>query len=73
MNLKSLLQESRPTRIVNFIQELKKMSGVDKVVEVSTTVDGMAALVRMTDGNAYEVEIRQASYTRHPTLQKKTR
>ena len=72
MNLKSLLQEARPTRIINFIQGLKQMVEVDTVVEVSNTAEGMSALIRMIDGNAYEIEIRQAAYTKHPTLRKKT-
>ena len=73
MKLKDLLQESRPTRIIDFILSLKTIEGVDRIVDASTTSDGMSALVRMTDGNAYEIEIRQAGYTKHPTLQKKTK
>ena len=72
MKLKSLLQESRPTHIIDFIQELKKLPSVEKIVEATTSSEGMAALVRMSDGNAYEIEIRQAQYTKHPTLKKKT-
>ena len=63
---------ARPTDLLGLVRELTSMPSVEKRVEVSYTADGIAALVRTKDGNAYEFTIRPAEYAKHPTLKRKT-
>jgi len=61
----------RPTKITDLVSEFKRMPSVEKVVDYWSQSDGFAALVRTKDGNAYEVTIRPAKYSKHPELRKK--
>lgn len=73
MQFKNLIQEARPTNILGLIAEMKKLPSVEKIVEITTQKDGMSALIRTTDGNAYEIQIRQAEFAQHPDIKKKTK
>ena len=61
MNKKEIL-EGRPTDIVGLLLEIKRMPSIEKLISSRALVDGMSALFRTKDGNAYEFEIRQAKY-----------
>ncbi len=54
------LNEERATSVFNFVSSLKSLPIVDKLVNVHGTVSGATALIRTKDGNAYEIEIKQA-------------
>lgn len=73
MIFKNIVSEARPTNILGLIVELKKLPSVEKIIEITTQRDGMSALVRTTDGNAYEIQIRQAEFAQHPDIKKKTK
>lgn len=68
------ITESRSTNILGLIgsRGLGQLPQVEKIVDIRSLRDGMSALVRTTDGNAYEVQIRQAAHTQHPELKKFT-
>jgi hypothetical protein len=70
----STVVESRPTRILELLgsKGIGSLPQVEKIINIHGQRDGMAALIRTTDGNAYEVVIRQAGSTKHPSLQKYT-
>lgn len=61
-NNMSKLNEQRPTKLFDITAELEKIPHVEKVVGVEYVADGISALVRTTDGNAYEFQIRPAAY-----------
>lgn len=63
---------SRPTNIINFAADLKKHPDVEKVVAVRSQSDGVAALVRVKGGNAYEITIRAAEFAQHPKIKELT-
>ena len=73
MIFKNIVLEARPTNILGLIVELKKLPSVEKIIEITTQHDGMSVLVRTTDGNAYEIQIRQAEFAQHPDIKKKTK
>lgn len=62
---------ARATHIIDLVGELTKMPSVEKRIDVVSQMDGVAALIRTKDGNAYEVQIRPASMAQHPTIQKR--
>lgn len=68
------ISESRRTNIMGLIgsRGIGSLDQVEKIVDIRSQRDGMSALVRTTDGNAYEVQIRQAAHTQHPELKKFT-
>jgi hypothetical protein len=49
------IEESRPTEISKFINEISKNKNVD-LIDYHSTFDGFAALIRFK-GNAYEVKV----------------
>lgn len=59
---------ARPTHILKLISAMKGLADVEKIVEIRGQVDGMAALVRTKDGNAYEVTVVPAEYSKHPSI-----
>lgn len=59
-----VLEEDRPTQLFNLIQLLPNHPQVEKVISVNYLSDGISALVRTTDGNAYEFEIRPAPFAK---------
>ena len=67
MNAKQLI-EFRASHIYDFISELGSLPSVEKVVRVSGHATGDTILVRMKDGNAYEVDIRLSQYAQHPMI-----
>ena len=67
------LGEARSSNIMGLISEIKKIPSVEKLVDLWSQSDGMAALYRTKDGNAYEITIRPAAYADHPDIQQKTK
>ena len=63
---------ARPTDILKLMAEITKIPSFEKRVELFSQRDGYSALFRAKDGNAYEVVIRPAGETTHPSLKKKT-
>jgi len=55
----TLLNESRPTRISELFSELDKHKSFN-LIDFHGTFDGMVALFRYKDGNAYELKIKPA-------------
>lgn len=68
------INESRPTNIIGLIgsKGIGSLPMVEKIVDIRSQADGMSALVRTVDGNAYEVTIRPAEYSKHPDIKQKT-
>ena len=66
--------EARSTNIMGLIgsKGIGSLPQVEKIVDIRSQRDGMSALIRTTDGNAYEVQVRQAGDTQHPELQRFT-
>ena len=54
------LQEEREPRVSELLFSLVKADKVEKSIDTWTIADGGVALVRGTDGNAYEVVVRPA-------------
>lgn len=67
------LDEARSSNIMGLISEIKKIPSVEKLVDLWSQSDGMAALYRTKDGNAYEITIRPAAYADHPDIKQKTK
>lgn len=67
------VDEARSTNIMGFMGGLSKHPEVEKVVDVFSSYDGMTALVRTRDGNAYEVDVRPAQYNKHSGVDKYTK
>lgn len=61
---------ARPTNLLNIISSMTKKGVFEKRVEVVMIADGATALMRGTDGNAYEVTIRPAQYSKHPSFKR---
>ena len=59
-----MLTEDRATQLAYIVQKLPEHPAVEKVISVHYLADGITALVRTTDGNAYEFEIRPAKYAK---------
>jgi hypothetical protein len=68
------VKESRPTNIIGLLgsKGIGSLPMVEKIVDIRGQADGMSALVRTVDGNAYEVTIRPAEYSKHPDIKQKT-
>lgn len=58
----SRVSESRPSRTLDLLSEFMKVPMVEKLVRSHGMADGVVALLRTVDGNAYEVQIRPAAY-----------
>ena len=54
------LDEERPTNIIGLLSSMKKAGVIDDIIEQHYTSDGMVALIRSPDGNAYEIKLKQA-------------
>ena len=67
------LDEYRATNILGFMSGLRKHPDVEKIVDIVSQADGQSALVRTKDGNAYEIQVRQAGMSQHPGIQKHTK
>lgn len=67
------MDEARSSNIMGLVSEIKKIPSVEKLVDLWTQSDGMAALYRTKDGNAYEITIRPAAYSAHSDIQQKTK
>ena len=67
------LDEYRATNILGFMSGLRKHPDVEKIVDIVSQADGQSALVRTKDGNAYEIQVRQAGMSQHPSIQQQTR
>lgn len=67
------LDEYRATNILGFMSGLRKHPDVEKIVDIVSQADGQSALVRTKDGNAYEIQVRQAGMSQHPSIQKHTK
>ena len=74
LNQSGHMMESRSTNIIGLIgsKGIGSLPQVEKIIDIRGQIDGMSALIRTTDGNAYEVQIRQAADTQHPELQRFT-
>jgi hypothetical protein len=60
-----LVKESRPTHVYrDFVSHNIKNPVVDKVIDDYALPDGHTILLRTKDGNAYEVTIRPAQYSK---------
>ena len=57
-----ILTEDRPTQLFHIVQNLKHHPDIEKIISVHYLADGITSLVRSTDGNAYELEIRPAPF-----------
>lgn len=66
------LDEARPTKILGLLGGMRKHPDVEDVIDIQSQADGMTALVRTTDGNAYEIQVRQAGYSQHPGIKRQT-
>jgi len=55
------IDEARPANLLKAISSITKSDFFEKRIEVMQTVDGMTALFRAKDGNAYVVTISAAS------------
>jgi hypothetical protein len=65
------LIEERSTKMMDLITELKKLEFVEKLLDVKAMHDGFTVFFRGSDGNAYELEIRPATYAKgHEELRK---
>ena len=71
--IETAVSEARPTNIAGFINKLRSHPDVEKIVDVHGMRDGMDALIRTKDGNAYELQIRPAEYSRNQPKTKKRR
>ena len=67
------MDEARSSNIMGLVSEIKKIPSVEKLVDLWSQSDGMAALYRTKDGNAYEITIRPAAYAAHSDIQQKTK
>ena len=67
------LDEYRSTNILGFMSGLRKHPDVEKIVDIVSQADGQTALVRTKDGNAYEIQVRQAGMSQHPSIQQQTK
>lgn len=56
----NILNEARAVSTSQFIQALKQIPLVDKIVDVHFTTRGSTALIRLKDGNAVEVNVTAA-------------
>jgi hypothetical protein len=54
------LNEERASSTLELMSAIKGLPMVDKIVDVHFMRDGSTALIRTKDGNAYEIQIRQA-------------
>ena len=59
-----LLTEDRPTQLFTIVQNLNQHPDIEKIISVHYLADGITALVRSNDGNAYELEIRPAPFAK---------
>jgi len=68
------VNEERQTNMLGLLgsKGIGSLPQVEKIIDIRAQSDGMAALVRTIDGNAYEVVVRQADDTTHPELQRFT-
>lgn len=69
--LKDLLTrviEARPTNISKLILSFGKANEVEKIFDIWSIADGMVALFRGKDGNAYEVQVRPVRYAQYKQL-----
>ena len=69
-----MLKESRPTNLMGYVQALKKLPFVDKVIKTQYVNNGIATLIRDKNGNAYEIILRPAAHAKEnwgPLLKKK--
>lgn len=67
------LDESRPTDMTGLLYKIsKKVPEIEQMVDLWSQADGYSALMRTTDGNAYEIMIRPAKEAQHPGIQRKT-
>lgn len=66
------LNEERAVFTTQIINALKSLPMVDKIVDAHFMADGSTALIRTKDGNAYEIQVRQAGMGReHPEFTKR--
>lgn len=66
--IKEILKEERATQLSNIIRSFKDSKMVDKIVAVDYMFDGVAGLIRTSDGNAYEIQLRPAGKSEHPSF-----
>ena len=59
-----ILKEDRPTQLFHIIQNLNHHPDIERVISVNYLPDGISALVRDTEGNAYEIEVRPAPFAK---------
>jgi hypothetical protein len=65
------LTEERSTNIMELITDLRGSKFIEQILDVRGMTDGFTVLARGIDGNAYEIEIRPASFARgHEELRK---
>lgn len=55
------LNEERSTNSMKFIQQIKSLPFVERVLDVRGMPDGFTVFFRAQDGNAYEIQMRPAS------------
>ena len=68
-----LLSEGRGVGTADFISKLRSHPDVEKIVSTWYMADGSSALVRTKDGNAYEIQVRQAGQGAFPPFQNYTK
>lgn len=68
--VKQILGEARPTQAMNLLSALLKGARPEdlKVVDTWSQADGFSSLIRMGDGQAYEIQIRPAAYAKHSEI-----
>jgi hypothetical protein len=59
------IDEGRGTHLIDILQQLDTVPGLEKMVRGSALGDGVVGLFRAPDGNAYEIVIRAAEHAKY--------
>jgi hypothetical protein len=59
------LNEERNSNIMEFVKQMKQLPFVDEILDVKGLPDGFTLFFRGEDGNAYEIEMRPASFAKN--------
>lgn len=60
---KRQINESRPSKAFDLASAIgRQVDSIEKLVDINYTSNGVVALYRTKDGNAYQVEIKAAQY-----------
>lgn len=59
----SIFKEKRPTQLFNLVLSIKRsVPEIERLITTNYTYNGIIALYRTKDGNAYQFEIKPAAY-----------